>query len=285
MCRDLKLLKDVSDVYYFSDFFSVICSREEVIFGLSNHCCVSDANSQISCTKKRCTKDDDEEQGMARHEFLESVLLLSAFEADLEANKAFDRNALMFPDKKILKRFFEENFAISAKQLESRSFLEDALYTPDMDHFVRSNLCVLQCLFSSNATQVEYENRTNKRMSLPDFIGLVTRLVRSPNDAVGKMAAIAFCKSKMLEEDEMATTNHTTLNFIDFVDALGRLSLYLDLDVSEDDMTIAAFSSASVGNMEYLLQLDIQPSVISLLKGYRALLSFVSVRQNAEDTS
>jgi hypothetical protein len=31
MCRDLKLLKDVSDVYYFSDFFSVICSREEVI--------------------------------------------------------------------------------------------------------------------------------------------------------------------------------------------------------------------------------------------------------------
>jgi hypothetical protein len=223
---------------------------------------------------------------MARHEFLESVLLLSSFEADLEANKTFDRNALMFPDKNILKRFFEENFAISAKQLESRAFLEDALYTPDMDHFVRSNLCVLQCLFSSNATHVEYENRKNKRMSLPDFIGLVTRLVRCPcachwfgdtHDAVGKMAAIAFCKSKMLEEDEMATTNHTTLNFIDFIDALGRVSLYLDLDVSEDDMTSAAFSSASVGNMEYLLQLDIQPSVTSLLKGYRALLSFVSV--------
>jgi hypothetical protein len=31
ICRDLNLLKDVSDVSYFSDFFQTVCSREEVI--------------------------------------------------------------------------------------------------------------------------------------------------------------------------------------------------------------------------------------------------------------
>ena len=221
---------------------------------------------------KNC-REDDEEQGLARHEFLECILVMSSFENALEADTKFERSTLTFPDKRTLKAFLDDVFTARAKQLHNREFLEKALYTEEVENFVQNNLCIFHTLFHSNTTHQSGDESQRDRMSLAGFLGVVGNLVQSNDDErVGKIAAIAFVKAKMLVEDESASDSHTSLNLVDFIDALGRVSVYLQVGVSKDGTATGEYPRDSpIGSMAHLLQLELPSDSRLLIKAFCAL--------------